>query len=62
MESIIVYTDWFFSAISAINTAYGFLIILSLRDIVVKNTTEPQYPPQASSDRYATDLNHRARL
>ena len=59
MESIIVYTDWFFlSYFLAINTAYGFLIILSLRDIVVqKLQLSHSILLEASSDRYTPPIS-----
>ena len=59
MESIIIFTDWFFlSYFLALNTAYACLVVLSMRDITIqKLQLSRSVLLEASSDRYTPPIS-----
>ena len=59
MESIIIYTDWFFlSYFLALNMAYACLVLFSMRDIIIqKLQLSHSVLLEASSDRYTPPIS-----
>ena len=59
MESIIIYTDWFFlSYFLALNMAYACLVLFSMRDIIIQKLQfSHSVLLEASSDRYTPPIS-----